>query len=113
MLRSWAKANEDVLVKYLQAYIEGLRWALAPANKAAAIDLLAGWLKVAPDVAAECYDIAADPADGMARDAKLDVEGFANVLKLRAEIEGQWGGTPPSPEKYLDLSYYRNAVSNQ
>ena len=28
------EANEDTLVKYLQAYIEGVRWMLDPANKA-------------------------------------------------------------------------------
>jgi hypothetical protein len=31
--------------------------------------------------------------------------GFHNVLKLRAEIEGQWDGKPP-PDRYIDLSYY-------
>src|SRR5262249_60466138 len=40
-LRSWAKANEETLVKYLQAYIEGVRWALDPAPKAAATEMLA------------------------------------------------------------------------
>jgi hypothetical protein len=33
------------------------------------------------------------------------------LLKLRAEIEGQWGGTAPAPDKYLDLSYYDKAVA--
>jgi ABC-type nitrate/sulfonate/bicarbonate transport system substrate-binding protein len=113
VLRSWGTANADVLTRYIGSYLEGLRWALDPANKAAAVNLLAGWLKVPPDVAAECYAIAADPAGGLARDAKLDLDGFANVLRLRAEIEGQWGGTPPSPEKYIDLSYYRRAISGQ
>ncbi|CAN0497424.1 unnamed protein product, partial [Phaeothamnion confervicola] len=32
-LKSWAKANEATLVRYLQANIEGIRWALDPANK--------------------------------------------------------------------------------
>ena len=32
-------------------------------------------------------------------------------MKLRAEIEGQWGGKPPAPEKYVDLSYYDRALS--
>jgi ABC-type nitrate/sulfonate/bicarbonate transport system substrate-binding protein len=113
VLRAWGAANADVLTRYIGAYVEGLRWSLDPANKAAAVDLLAGWLKVPPDIALECYEIAASPAGGLAKDAQLDLEGFRNVLKLRAEIEGQWGGTPPSPEKYLDLSYYRAAVSNQ
>ena len=39
------------------------------------------------------------------------MEGFKNVLKLRAEIEGQWAGNPPPPEKYVDLSYYNRAVA--
>jgi hypothetical protein len=34
------------------------------------------------------------------------------VLKLRAEVEGQWGGKPPGEDKYLDLSYYRQALSS-
>jgi hypothetical protein len=33
------------------------------------------------------------------------------VLKLRAEVEGQWGGHPPSPEKYYDPAYYNRALS--
>ena len=37
--------------------------------------------------------------------------GFNNTLKLRAEIEGQWGGNPPAPNKYIDLSYYDRAVA--
>ena len=39
------------------------------------------------------------------------MEGFTNVLKLRAEIEGQWGGHPPTPENYIDLSYYDKALA--
>jgi hypothetical protein len=31
----------------------------------------------------------------MFRDAKFNLEGFRNVLKLRADIESQWGGNPP------------------
>jgi hypothetical protein len=44
-------------------------------------------------------------------DARFDRQGFENVLKLRAEVEGQWGGKAPAREKYLDLSYYRQALS--
>jgi len=108
VLRSWAKANPDVLTKYLQAYVEGLRWALDPKNKDATIKLLADNLKLPPEVAAATYAVAADPAGGMARDAKFDLEGFQNVLKLRAD----WtGAAPGAPDKYLDLSYYQKALA--
>jgi ABC-type nitrate/sulfonate/bicarbonate transport system substrate-binding protein len=112
VMREWAKANSDTLVRYISALIEGRRWALDPANKAEAIALLADRLKLAPQVAAQSYAVATDPADGMAKDAKLDMDGFKNVLKLRAEIEGQWGGNPPPPDKYLDLLYYDRALTS-
>ena len=110
-MRSWARANEDTLVKYLQAYIEGVRWSLDPANKAQAIGLLTERLKLAEDVAAQAYAIATDPAEGFAKDATLDLEGFRNVLKLRATHLGTWGGVAPAPEKYIDLSYYQKAFA--
>jgi hypothetical protein len=53
---------------------------------------------VTSDIALECYEIAANATDGLTKDAQLDLDGFQNVLKLRAEIEGQWGGTPPCRE---------------
>ena len=43
-------------------------------------------------------------------DAAFDVEGFRNMLALRAEIETGGGAAPPA-EKYVDLSYYRRAMS--
>ena len=108
-MRAWGKQNEDVLVKYLQAYVEGVRWSLDPANKETAIKLLMDRLKLAEDVATAAYAFATDPAEGFAKDGKVDIEGFRNVLKLRAQHLGTWGGTPPAPEKYLDLSYYQKA----
>ena len=106
-LRAWAQANPDTVVKYLQAYIEGLRWGLDPKNKDAATALLAERLKLTPEIAAQCYELVTDPANGLARDGKFDVDGFMNVLKLRAQFEG---GTPSPPEKYVDFSYYQKAL---
>jgi ABC-type nitrate/sulfonate/bicarbonate transport system substrate-binding protein len=110
VMRSWGEANADTLVQYLQAYIQGLRWAVDPDNKAEMVAMMAERLKLAPDVAAQSYAVATDPQSGFAKDAKLDLDGFRNVLKLRADLEGQWGGTPPSPEKYIDASYYDRAL---
>jgi hypothetical protein len=110
VLRGWGAANAEVLTRYIAADLDGLRWALDPANKTQAVDQLAAWLKVTPDIALECCEIAANPTDGLTKDSQLDRDGFQNVLKLRAEIEGQWGGIPPLPGKYLDLTYHRRAL---
>jgi hypothetical protein len=41
----------------------------------------------------------------------LNAEGFKAMLAIRAEMEGMWGGTPPAPGKYPDLTYYDKAVN--
>ena len=105
VLRSWGAANADTLVKYVQAYIEGLRWMLEPKNKAEAVGLLVERLKLPEDVAAQAYEAT---LKGFNRDGALDMEGVRNVLKLRAQFEG---GTPAAPEKYIDLGYYQKALA--
>src|SRR5438876_117247 len=110
VLRSWAKANADTLERYIAALIEGYRWAVSPANREAGTKILVERLKVTPEVAARTWDLMTDRKFGLARDARFDMQGFRNVLALRAEIEGSWGGKPPAPERYVDLSYYENAL---
>jgi len=105
VLRPWAGANTDTLVKYIQAYIEGLRWMLEPKNKTEAVGLLSERLKLPEDVAAQAYDAT---LKGFQKDGALDMEGVRNVLKLRAQFEG---GTPASPDKYIDTSYYQKALA--
>lgn len=111
VMRAWATAHPDVLERYIAAYVEALRWALAPGNRAAAIALLAERLDVPADVAAETYDLERDPVFGLAPEARFDAQGFRNLLALRAEMEGQWGGTPPPPDRYVDLQYYARALA--
>jgi ABC-type nitrate/sulfonate/bicarbonate transport system substrate-binding protein len=109
VLRKWGKANADTLTRYIQANIEGIRWALDPKNRAALTELVAKRLKQSPDIVTASLKIA-DDQKGYATDARFDLEGFRNVLKLRAEMLGTWGGKPPAPDKYLDLSYYDRAL---
>ena len=52
-----------------------------------------------------------EPRFGLAPDAKFDMEGFKAVLALRAEMEGQWGGKAPAPDRYIDLGYYERALA--
>jgi ABC-type nitrate/sulfonate/bicarbonate transport system substrate-binding protein len=112
VLRSWGEANADTLVRYIQANIEGIRFALDPANRAVMTGIVAERLKLPQDVVARTLQLAVDQK-AFATDAKFDMEGFRNVLKLRADMLGTWGGTPPAPEKYLDLSYYARATAGR
>jgi ABC-type nitrate/sulfonate/bicarbonate transport system substrate-binding protein len=110
VLRKWASGNAELLERYLAAHIEATRWVRTPANKDASVKMLAERFKLQPDVAARTYDMLADPRFGLANDARFNMDGFRNVLALRAEIEGSWGGTPPPPDRYVDLRYYERAV---
>jgi ABC-type nitrate/sulfonate/bicarbonate transport system substrate-binding protein len=105
VLRSWASANGDTLVRYLAAIIEGQRFVLDPRNKAAVVRLIVDHLKASEGVATQSY-----PAvlSSLAKDAAFDMEGFRNVLALRARFTGK---DPQPPEAYLDLSYYQKAIA--
>jgi ABC-type nitrate/sulfonate/bicarbonate transport system substrate-binding protein len=110
VLRAWAKANADMLERYLAAYIESTRWVRAEANREASAKMLVERYKLEPKVAGQTWVLLADPKFGFAPDARFDRVGFRNVLALRAEIEGDWGGKPPAAERYYDLSYYERAL---
>jgi NitT/TauT family transport system substrate-binding protein len=109
--RAWARDHKDTLEKYLAAIIEAQRWLMAPGNKQQVIELMMKESHLASDVAAETYELSMTRPGGYEKDAALDLDGFKNVLKLRAEIEGQWGGHPPAPDKYYDSSYYVAALA--
>ncbi len=110
VLRSWAGANSGMLVKYIEAKIEGLRWAANPANREKAAALLVKYLSVNPKIAALSVEAAVGVRGGMDKDVAVDVEGFKGTLKLRAETEGHPGQVPLA-DKYLDLSYYKRALA--
>jgi ABC-type nitrate/sulfonate/bicarbonate transport system substrate-binding protein len=110
VMRAWAQANGDALERYIAAYVESSRVAMDPANRAAGVAALVARFKLDPKVAEQTLEQIMVPGFGLAPDARFDMEGFRTVLALRAEIEGQWGGKPPPPEKYLDLGYYDRAV---
>jgi len=106
-LRSWAKANPEVLERYLAGYIESLRWVVNKANRDEAIALLTTKRNLSRSLATRSYDLMIEPGFGFNPDAKLSTEGFDNVLTLRQEVEG---GPAPNPAKYLDMSYYDGAL---
>jgi ABC-type nitrate/sulfonate/bicarbonate transport system substrate-binding protein len=109
VMRPWARRNADTLVRYLQAMIEGYRWAADPANRAEAAAIVAKSIDVDADIAASSVEAAVGPRGGLAKDARIDMIGFANTLRLRAEMMG--GDRNADPQKYLDLSYYERALA--
>lgn len=110
VMRDWARQNASALERYIAAYIEGSRYAMDPANRAEMIKLLEDRFKLPVAVATQSYEALMTPGFGLARDARFSLEGFNNVLSIRAEMEGQGSGRAPDPAKFLDLSYYDRAM---
>jgi ABC-type nitrate/sulfonate/bicarbonate transport system substrate-binding protein len=110
VMRPWARDNGAALERYLAAYVEAVRWIRDRANRAEAIDLLIDKLKLDRKIAERTYDLLVVPASGFTPDARFDVEGFKNMLALRAEIERKPETEAAPPERYVDLHYYDAAM---
>ena len=111
VMRSWAAEHADVLVRYLRAYIRGQRRVMDRAHKSAMLGMLTTHFKLEGAAAENTYEALLTPGSGLAPEAAFNPEGFAQVLAIRAEMEGMWGGTPPAAGKFLDLSFYEQARS--
>ena len=112
VMRSWARDHGSVLERYLAAYIEALRWVRDRDHRAAAVDLLVEKLALDRHIAERTYDLLVVPASGFTPDARFDVDGFKNMLALRAEIERRPDTEAAAPERYVDLGYYRRAIES-
>lgn len=108
--RGWARQHRAELEGYIRGYVAGLRWLYDPHNKEAAIALFREKLPaMSPELAAKSYDILLDPKQGFARRAEIDMKGVRTVLALRSEY-GEPRNMLTDPGKYIDLSYYKEAL---
>ncbi len=108
VMRGWAQQNEETLIAYIKAYVKGLRWVLDVANKAAVTDLLQMQLKLERDVAIGSVEMATSAIGGFMVDAQIDIDGFANVLAIRAAFEKK--AIPQKVHRYIDTRYHALAL---
>lgn len=99
--RAWLAANAGLLARYREAYLQGLAWSLAPANRGAVAALVAAALSIPLDVAAHSCDRAIDWPGGLAPGAAFDLQGMRKVIALRARVRGGWTTALPEPSRYL------------
>ena len=109
VLRRWAEQNSEALVHYLAATMEGYRVVMDARQKEAMLALLVRRFGLSQEHAQASYTSLNTVGSGLAADAELNRAGFAAVLAIRAEMEGMWGGTAPSADRYLNLDYYTRA----
>ncbi len=107
--RWWAKANRTRLTDYIRCYVAATEWCFAPENRQGCLDILERHNGLAGAAAEETLDALLDPRHGLYPKAALNVPGVAAALDLRADM-GFIASPPPPPEKYLDVSYYADAL---
>jgi len=107
--RSWAGRNSQRLIRYIRAYTQATRWCFAPENRRACLDLLARHHEMDRAAAELTLNALLDSAHGLYPKAAVNLRGVAAVVELRADL-GYLPRPVPPPDKYLDLTYYRNAV---
>jgi ABC-type nitrate/sulfonate/bicarbonate transport system substrate-binding protein len=110
--RAWARGHAPVLVSFIRAYVQAMRWLYAPSNREEALAvLMRNQRGMGREEAERSYDGLLHPATGsLAPDAALDLEGVAKVLTLRREFTPS-RKPPADAQSYYDLRYWREALS--
>jgi ABC-type nitrate/sulfonate/bicarbonate transport system substrate-binding protein len=104
--RSWAEANRPLLVRFVKGMVLAMRWVYE--NKEQAIDFLTKEMKLKPAHARKGWEHYT--ANRLwYPDADINVEGFKTLIQIYGE-QGQLKGPLPSPAKYIDQSYLREAL---
>ena len=108
--RRWAKRHPERLMKYIRAYAKATQWCIDPQNRQSCLDILTRHNPIDGLTAEQTLDSLLDPQHGLYPKAALNIAGIAAVLESRAEMDCLPRPIPPV-EKYVDLSYYQNALS--
>jgi NitT/TauT family transport system substrate-binding protein len=104
--RSWAEKNRPRVVSFLKATLKAKKW--FEEDKKAAVEYLAKEFQLTPSLAERGLDYY---LTNRAWHPELDIEmdGLKTVVEIYAEQTGMKGPIP-SPEKYVDMSYLKQAL---
>lgn len=108
--RRWAEQHPDRLIRYIRAYVEATQWCFDGKNRRSCLDILARHNEIDGSAAEQTLDTLLDPEHGLYPRAAINLCGVGAALGLRAEL-GYLACPVPPVEKYVDLSYYRKALS--
>ena len=111
--RAWAADNRATLVNFIRGHLDAIDWVKDPANRAEAEDMLARNMPdMKPQAIGPAFNKLLDPSTGLIPLCKLDYEGLKTVLELRSQYAPQ-GIQLTDPDKYLDHSYYQDALTGR
>lgn len=104
--RSWADKNRPIMVRFMKAMVQSLRWLFD--NRDAAVEFLAKEMQLKPAHALKGWEYYTQnriwPPDG-----EPNVEGMKHNLRTYLEQTGAKGPTP-DVQKFIELGYLNDAV---
>lgn len=104
--RSWAEKNRPLLVRFMKAIVQSMRWLYD--NKEPAIEFLGKEMRLKADHARKGWEYYTQNRIWHP-DADINIEGVKTVIQIYAE-RTQMKGPLPSPAKYLDHTYLKEAL---
>lgn len=106
----WARAHDDLLVRWLRGYIAACRWIQDPANRAEAVRILVDTLQAPEDIAQRTWAFYFEERAGRAwtEDCGVKLDGVRNVIALNEEL-GAFDGPAPAVERVVDTSFWERA----
>lgn len=104
--RSWAERNRPVLVRFMKAMAQTMRWLYQ--HKEPAIDFLAKEMNLKREHARKGWEFYTGNHIWHP-DGDVNVEGLKTTIQIFQEATGG-KGAPPSPAKYVDQGYLREAL---
>jgi ABC-type nitrate/sulfonate/bicarbonate transport system substrate-binding protein len=103
--REWAAEHRDEIVRFLKAVLKARRW--LDENKQEGAEFLAKDLDMKPALARKGLDYYLDQR-AWDPNLNIDMDGLKTVVEIYAE-QADMKGPIPSPDKYVDLSYLKEA----
>jgi NitT/TauT family transport system substrate-binding protein len=106
--RSWAEKNRPVMVRFMRAMVQSLRW--LHENREAAVEFLSKEMQLKPAHARKGWEFYTEnrfwPPDG-----EVTMEGLKYNIRIYADQTGAKGPLP-EPGKYVDQSYLSEALKD-
>jgi NitT/TauT family transport system substrate-binding protein len=104
--RSWAEANRPLLIRFVKGMVLAMRWVFE--NKEPAIDFLTKEMKLKPAHARKGWEYYTANRIWYP-DSDINTEGVKTLIQIYGE-QGQLKGPLPSPARYVDQSYLKDAL---
>jgi NitT/TauT family transport system substrate-binding protein len=104
--RGWAEKNRPVVVRFLKAVVRAKKW--FEQDKKSAVEFLAKEFQLTPILAEKGLDYYLTN-QAWHPELEIEMDGLKAVVDIYAEQMGMKGPIP-SPEKYVDQSYLRQAL---